>query len=128
MMTAAEDESHRVFNAMKITSEYDAAHQSLLFSRPGANDTRLYLLHRLWVDNSSDTAERPDWTGLVEYETSRLKFLGPGGSLHHADIIESHRTLSGTVGTTLDPIMSMRRRLHIEPGKSVEAYVLTGFA
>ena len=65
---------------------------------------------------------------VVEYETSRLKFLGRGNSLRHADIIESRRTLTGTVGTTLDPVMSMRRRMHIPSGKSAEAYILTGFA
>ena len=32
------------------------------------------------------------------------------------------------MGTTLDPVMSMRRRVHVAAGKSVEAYVLTGFA
>ena len=125
LASAAEDESHRVFNGMKILSEYDADHEALLFSRPGSSGSRHYMLHKLWLSDSSD---KSDWMGLVEYETSRLKFLGRGGSLRHADIIESHRTLTGTVGTTLDPVMSMRRRLHIAAGKSVEAFALTGFS
>ena len=57
-----------------------------------------------------------------------MKFLGRGNSLRHADIIESRRTLTGSVGTTLDPIYSMRRRLHIATGKSQEAFILTGFS
>ncbi|MBP5342227.1 MAG: hypothetical protein J6Y52_07720 [Bacteroidales bacterium] len=117
---AAEDENHRVFSGMKVASEYDSEHEALLFSRPGSSDTRHYLLHKLWTDDED--------SALVEYETSRLKFLGRGGSLQHADIIESHRTLTGTVGTTLDPVMSMRRRLHIAAGKQMEAYILTGYA
>lgn len=116
---AAEDDNHRVFNGMKILSEYDSEHESLVFSRTSADGVRNYLLHKLWTDNDSQ---------LVEYETSRLKFLGRGNSLRHADIIESRRTLTQTVGTTLDPIMSMRRRLHIEAGKSAEAFIVTGFA
>ena len=116
----AEDENHRVFNGMKVLSEYDAEHEALLFNRPGNHGTHNYMLHRLWTD---DTESR-----LVEYETSRLKFLGRGNSLRHADIIESRRTLTGTVGTTLDPVFSMRRRIHIPAGKSVEAYMLTGFS
>lgn len=116
---AEEDENHRVFAGMKVLSEYDAEHEALLFNRPGANGSRNYMLHRLWVDEGDS---------LVEYETSRLKFLGRGNSLRHADIIESRRTLTGTVGTTLDPVMSMRRRMHIPSGKSAEAYILTGFA
>ena len=122
---SAEDENHRVFNGMKIQSEYDAEHESLIFSRPISIGTRHYMLHKMWV---SDPTDKSDMSNLVEYETSRIKFIGRGNSLRHADIIESHRTLTSTVGTTLDPISSMRRRLHIPVGKSIEAYILTGFS
>ncbi len=127
----AEDENHRVFNAMKIASEYDNDHQALLFSRPGSGDSRHYLIHKLWVaEPQSDTHQSgtPAPSSPVEYETSRLNFLGRGNSLRHADIIENRRILSGTVGTTLDPVFSMRRRLHIAQGKNTEAFILTGFA
>ena len=128
LATLGEDQSHRVFASMKVLSEYDAEHEALLFNRPAPYNTRHFAMHRLWVDENSDRTERSGWSDLVEYETSRLKFLGRGGSLQHADIIENRRTLSGTVGTTLDPIMSMRRRVHIPSGKQVEAYAITAFA
>ena len=117
----AEDENHRVFAAMKVASQYDSDHQALLFSRPSNSGSRIFMLHRLWLGTG-------DGGQMVEYETSRLKFLGRGNSLRHADIMESRRTLTSTVGTTLDPIYSMRRRLHIGPGESEEAYVMTGYA
>ena len=123
-----EDENHRVFAGMKVLSEYDAEHEALLFCRHTADGASSYLLHKLWVATAADGTTGSDWSSLVEYETSRLKFLGRGCSLRHADIIESRRTLTGTVGTTLDPVMSMRRRMHIAAGKSVEAYIMTGFA
>ena len=128
LASRGEDESHRVFASMKVLSEYDAAHEALLFSRPAGNGTHHFVLHRLWSNAESSMSDNAYNTELVEYETSRLKFLGRGGSLAHADIIESRRTLTGTVGTTLDPVMSMRRRLHIPAGKQVEAYAITGFA
>ncbi len=123
-----EDENHRVFNGMKIHSEYDSDHQALLFSRPAASDSRHFMLHKLWAVDTDDPDSQTDWSSLVEYETSRLKFLGRGGSLRHADIIENRRTLTGTVGTTLDPVMSMRRRLHIPAGGQAYAFIITGFA
>ena len=135
-----EDESHRVFASMKVLSEYDSQHQALLFNRPAIEGNRHYAIHRLWIapDTGTRSAEMTDTSNnpelrlpmsdLVEYETSRLKFLGRGGSLQHADIIESRRTLTGTVGTTLDPVMSMRRRIHVPAGKEVEVYALTGYA
>ena len=123
-----EDENHRVFNGMKIHSEYDQEHEALIFSRPAANESQQFMLHKLWAIENADATEKSDWSSLIEYETSRLKFLGRGGSLRHADIIESHRTLTGTVGTTLDPIMSMRRRIHVAAGKQSFAFIITGFA
>ena len=138
---ATEDESHRVFNGMKILSEYDSEHQSLIFSRPGSYGNKHYLLHKLWVDSETTSLQDDESTSqqvnkttsqqvsdLIEYETSRMKFLGRGGSIRHADTIDNRRTLSGTVGTTLDPIMSMRRRLLIPAGSTIEAYILTGFS
>ena len=86
------------------------------------------MIHKLWTTEGTDGMERSDWSNLVEYETSRLKFLGRRGSIRHAEIIESHRTLTGTVGTTLDPVMSMRRRIHIPAGKQAMAFMVTGFA
>ena len=127
MSPGEEDENHRVFNGMKILSEYDAEHESLLFSRPvqGVQESHQFVLHKLWVEKKSDAedSKKSDWSKLVEFETSRLKFIGRGGSLRHADILESRRTLTGTVGTTLDPIMSMRRRLHVPAGGRTDLYV-----
>ena len=116
-----EDASHRVFNSMKIFSEYDNEHESLIFSKPGKDgeDSRYFVAHKLFSNEASN---------LVEYESSRMKFLGRGGSIRHAHVIDNHRTLSNTVGTTLDPIMSMRRRIHVPAGESVCAFLITGFA
>ena len=137
------DAGHRVFNSMKIMSEYDSEHEALLFSKPSqeAQDSHYYVMHKLFIDREelgiqSNTPKNATMRSsfnigndtLVEYETSRMKFLGRGGSLHHAHVIDNHRTLSNTVGTTLDPIMSMRRRIHVPAGKSASAFLITGFA
>ena len=123
MATKETDASHRVFNSMKIMSEYDGEHEALIFSKSAQDpiDSCHYVVHRLFVDSSEPQH-------LVEYETSRMRFLGRGGSIRHAHVIDNHRTLSNTVGTTLDPVMSMRRRLHIPAGKAVTAFLITGFA
>ena len=128
------DAAHRVFNGMKILSEYDNEHEALIFSKPSQDkqDVYYYVLHKLFVDQPEFTNEKANSSlvnsNLVEYETSRMKFLGRGGSIRHAHVIDNHRTLSNTVGTTLDPIMSMRRRIHIPAGKAVSAFIITGFA
>ncbi|MCQ2314099.1 MAG: DUF3131 domain-containing protein [Bacteroidales bacterium] len=118
-----DDESHRVFNGMGISSEYDDENHALFLSKTERNDhdTRNIVIHKLFIlDEEQNSA-------LPEYETSRLRFLGRGGSISHADVIDGHRTLTGTVGTTLDPIMSMRRRIHVPAGEQVTAVIITGF-
>ena len=137
------DAGHRVFNGMKVFSEYDNEHEALIFSKPAQDgqDSYYYVIHKLFVDNAElgmlnaelgeqqvQTKYNIQSSNLVEYETSRIKFLGRGGSIRHAHVIDNHRTLSNTVGTTLDPIMSMRRRIHIPAGKAVSAFIITGFA
>ena len=119
-----DDAAHRVFNSMKIHSEYDAEHEALVFIKP-AGDVTNYVIHKLFVDPAESGMGN---TELVQYETSRIKFLGRGGSIRHAHVIDNHRTLSNTVGTTLDPIMSMRRRLRIPAGEAASAFIITGFA
>ena len=121
-----DDEAHRVFNSMRIDSRFDTDHQMLVFSKgveEGLQQARHYVMHRLFTDADATAATIP-----VEYETSRLKFLGRGGSLRHADVIDNRRTLSGTVGTTLDPIMSMRTRVTVEAGKETSVFLLMGFS
>lgn len=120
-----DDENHRVFNGMNILSEYEKEHDALLLSKTvqGVVDSRYFVMHKLFVaDEENDLS-----SSITEYETSRLRFLGRGRSLAHALVLESRRTLSNTVGTTLDPIMSMRRRIHVPAGKQVSAFMLTGF-
>ena len=125
LATHESDENHRVFNGMNIFSEYDAEHELLILSKPvpEARESRYFVMHTLFLPDEDES----DISNTPEYETSRLKFLGRGGSLQHAAIIEGRRTLTGTVGTTLDPIMSMRRRLHIATGKQATVVMLTAF-
>ena len=142
LATKDEDAGHRVFNSMKILSEYDQEHEALIFTKPTPDQSiNHYAVHKLFVDNDelrlnmgqSENSKiqqhfNIENSTLVEYETSRMKFLGRGGSIRHAHVIDNHRTLSNTVGTTLDPIMSMRRRIHVPAGKAVSAFLITGFA
>ena len=121
LSTKEQDESHRTFNGMSIHSDFDHDTESLVFSKPVRRDrdSKHYAIHKLWVEDP--------FYREVQYETSRLVFLGRGNSNQHADVIVQRRTLSGTVGTTLDPIMSMRRRIRVPAGGTAVAFQLTGF-
>jgi cyclic beta-1,2-glucan synthetase len=54
--------------------------------------------------------------GELEYETDRARFIGRGRSVRTAAAVRDGRPLSNTVGTVLDPVFALRRRLRLAPG------------
>ena len=80
-------EGRKTLNGMNILSEYDADLQALILSKPikETRESRYMVLHSLFVPFDGEN----EYNGVPEYETSRLKFLGRGNSLRHADIIDS---------------------------------------
>jgi len=63
--------------------------------------------------------------GLIEYETDRGKFIGRGRDLANPIVITNHKDLSGTEGTTLDPIFSIAKQLTLEPNQTATITYLT---
>ena len=62
-------------------------------------------------------------TGEVQYETDREKFLGRGNTPEAPAALR--RDLTGSVGTVLDPIFSLRCRAIIEPRDRLEISFIT---
>ena len=52
-------------------------------------------------------------------ETDRARFLGRGHGIHRPIAVIDGRPLSNTVGTVLDPVFALRRRVRIAPGAIV---------
>ena len=67
-------------------------------------------------------------TGMPSFETDRMKFTGRGRSLANPVVFDQKTSLSNTVGATLDPIVSIRHRLVLQPGESVRIDIVTGVA
>jgi cellobiose phosphorylase len=57
-------------------------------------------------------------TGSVQYETNRNNFIGRNRSLKHPRAMDSDVQLTKSTGAVIDPIISMRVRVRIEPGKT----------
>jgi cyclic beta-1,2-glucan synthetase len=56
--------------------------------------------------------------GDVEIETDRARFIGRGRTLGEAVAIRDGRPLSNTVGTVLDPVFALRRRVMVAPSRT----------
>jgi len=112
MAPAAADAAHAAFNKIFVETEVEdgviIAHRRL---RDPADPP-------LWVAHMMTGA-----TGMVEFETDRAAFLGRGRTAGFAEAYDC--SLSGTVGATLDPALSLRCREGIEPRGKVEIMFLT---
>ncbi len=106
------DAAHPAFSKLFVQTEFVAASGALLATRRRRDPAD----PELWV--SLVSALEGDGIGALQVETDRAQFLGRGRGLENAQSIVEAQPLSGTVGTVLDPILSMRRRVRIAPGET----------
>ena len=57
--------------------------------------------------------------GEQEIETDRARFLGRGREVRTPMAVIDGLPLSNTVGTVLDPVFALRRRVRVPPGRMV---------
>ncbi len=107
---AANDAAHPAFSKLFVETELAAEVDTLLATRRlrAPNEARIWAAHLAVVEGES--------VGSAEFETDRARFLGRGQSVRAPISVIDGRPLSGSVGTVLDPIFSIRRKLRIAPG------------
>ena len=59
--------------------------------------------------------------GGLQYETDRMQFIGRGRDVSNPVELEPARPLSNTFGALLDPVVSFRQMVSVEPGKLVKS-------
>ena len=111
------DRQHPAFNKLFIQTEALPEQQALLaYRRPRSeNEPPLYVAHCLTLEHAGD--DRPhekDW----QFETDRGRFIGRGRTL--ANPMGAVQELGNSQGFVLDPILSLRRSLTLEPGQRVQ--------
>ncbi len=122
--------SHPVFSKLFLQTEYvpgEGAGLLLVRRRPrGADESHPVLVHALVGPESPDSPGSA--AGPVEWETDRARFFGRGRHPARPAALLSRAPLSGTVGNVLDPVVSLRRLVHLEPGASATLVFLLGVA
>ncbi len=106
----AADVAHPAFSKMFVQTEFDANIGALLATRRmrSPSDPPVWAAHLAVVEGES--------IGDIQFETDRARFLGRGRDAREAISVIDGRPLSDTVGTVLDPIFSIRRRIRIPVG------------
>jgi len=113
------DVTHRTFNNLFVSSEFDKETKSLIMCRKNnSKKTKGYFISKLFIPNE-------DYE--VTYETERANFIGRNNNVD-APHAMTEKKLSNTVGANIDPIMSLRSSIKIEPGKKKTIYYICGFA
>lgn len=113
-----DDVSHKVFNNMFISTEYDEKTECLMAKRKTRGDSNIvnYMLMKMFIENPLHK---------YSYETERDTFIGRNHTLKNADAW--NRELTNYVGDNLDPVLSLRNRIVVPANQSVSIYILIGF-
>ncbi len=106
----ASDNAHPAFSKMFVETEYLPEFGALVATRRRRTESEqvLWAAHFAVVEG--------EVTAEPEYESDRARFIGRGHTLSHPAALDGG-SLSNTVGTVLDPVFSLRRRLRIPGGE-----------
>ena len=115
------DMVHPSFSNLFISTDYDEANKTLLANRRGRakGDPSPWIFQRITYEGKFE--------GAITYETSRLNFIGRNRNLRFPKVMDDDAPLINTVGTVLDPILSLRCAVRLEPGEEKSLYFVTGY-
>ena len=120
LTTQAADQAHPAFSNLFVQTEFVPASSAIVCARRARseNEKPPWLLHMMISDqgNISD----------VSCETDRSRFIGRGGNLTDPEAMRNNLPLSNTVGSVLDPIVSLRRKVIIAPHGSAIVNIVMG--
>ena len=105
----ADDDAHPAFSKLFVETEFVAEFGAILATRrlrsPGEG--------RIWVAHLA--VAEGETVGTGQFETDRARFLGRGHGIRRPLSMAGRTPLSNTAGTVLDPVISLRRRVRIQP-------------
>lgn len=102
---------HPAFGNLFIETEFVQEPTCIIASRrPKSKEEKLWLMQTVAIDGRQ--------VGSVQYETSRVNFIGRNRNIMNPRAMDNDVQLTKSVGAVIDPIISIRMRVLIEPGKT----------
>ncbi len=117
LATPGADLAHPVFSNLFVQTEFLREHEAILCTRRPRSETeeRPWLLHLMVVEPG----------GEISCETDRARFIGRGRTPANPAAMQDVSPLSNTVGSVLDPVVSLRRMFTLAPNETLRvAFVL----
>jgi cyclic beta-1,2-glucan synthetase len=112
LTSQAADVAHPAFVNLFVETEFVSDVGAIVATRRKRSEDE----PSVWVAHV--IASEAETIGELQYETDRAKFLGRTRSTRNPISVLDGRPLSNTVGSVLDPAMSLRMSVHIPPGKT----------
>lgn len=119
MAPQAADVAHPAFSNLFVETGFQADKKCIIANRRPRLDND----KGIWMGNA--VVLNGDTIGDVQFETDRMHFLGRGNTTKNPAVMEHGRSLSNTAGSVLDPVMSLRVSVQIDPGKTVMVSYVT---
>ncbi|MBV8351572.1 MAG: hypothetical protein JOZ21_04790 [Verrucomicrobia bacterium] len=107
------DAAHPVFSNLFVQTEFMPANQSILCTRRPRSEGEM----RPWLFHSMVGEEGA--TGEISCETDRARFVGRSRTPINPIAMQDVSPLSNTVGSVLDPVVSLRRAFGLAPNQTV---------
>ena len=109
----AADVAHPAFAKLFVETEFVPDVSALVATRRkrSEDETSVWVAHVLVTDAET--------VGELQFETDRARFVGRTRTLRDPVSVMDGRPLSNTVGSVLDPILSLRRTVRVPPGGTV---------
>lgn len=114
------DLAHPAFSNLFVTTEFVKDPECIIASRRPRSDkdTEQWIMQKMIVEGVE--------LSNTSYETSRINFIGRGRNKTNPEGINS--PLKNTAGDVLDPIISIRKKIKIHPGKTCNIYYINSIS
>ncbi|MBE0687163.1 MAG: hypothetical protein IH585_14325 [Anaerolineaceae bacterium] len=118
------DNQHSAFNKLFIETEFLPELNLQIFTRRlrSNEDSPVFLGHMVVVNKNGKPNNNEH---AVYHEADRNRFIGRGRNIHNPEALTSDQYLTGTSGSTLDPILSLGIEIDVNPHNSTEMAFLT---
>ncbi len=125
LTSSAADEIHPAFSNLFVETEIVDQQQAILCTRrPRSPDEQTPWMLHLMTANGVDIQE-------ISYESDRMRFIGRGNSVTNpqtltASMEEDSAKFSGSEGSVLDPIVSIRCKITLNPEQTATINIVSG--
>ncbi|HSR12932.1 MAG TPA: glucoamylase family protein, partial [Thermodesulfobacteriota bacterium] len=116
----AADALHPAFSNLFVQTEILRPQRAILCTRRprSLNEQAPWMFHLMAVSGGD--------VGEISFETDRSRFIGRGHTAADPQAMDGSAALSGSEGSVLDPIVSIRYRITLDPEESATINMVSG--